>query len=122
MEVHSTSRVWSCTCLRHEHKHPEGNIAWSEDGIYDFYRNKNWGKCNTGLKEDCLNSIRSNITEPLSISTHKYSDFDVNSVMIYPVDCSFVEKGTCLPGEKYFIEGNKDISQLDLKFVSEVYM
>lgn len=94
----------SLGCI-HEHSSPAGGIPWDEPAVYDFYRRtQGWDEATTKL----------NVIERYKESDTQFSEFDRDSIMLYPV-----------PGEltsgRFEVGWNRVLSSTDKEFIGTIY-
>lgn len=101
--------------LSHEHQHPHAPFVWNFDTVVDDHMGKDWGGCNVS-RAKCEASVKANITQRVSFEdTGTLSaQFDVNSIMVYPIRQSWVSQGGA-------VQENTDISSIDLAVVRSMY-
>ena len=90
----------------HEHQHPEAGIPWDKDAVYKYYMGapNNWSR----------ESVDKNIFNKYSNTITQFSDWDSSSIMSYAVP-------KALTNGQYSIPWNTKLSDLDKKFVGEMY-
>ena len=89
----------------HEHQQPAMNIQWDEDAVFNYYR---------GLPNKWSDAeIRHNVLE-LSQEGIYSTRFDERSIMLYEVPSKLTKNDVGL-------EGGKDLSASDIKFIKECY-
>lgn len=92
--------------LAHEHQNPVGGIQWNRDYIYQVYG----GPPNYWPKE----MVDVNVLNKYDVDTIKYSQFDCDSIMLYPIT-----KEMTLDG--FSVGWNTQISDKDAEFVESLY-
>jgi hypothetical protein len=88
----------------HEHQSPLGGIRWKKNEVYQYYKRLNWSPA----------MVDSNIFVKYSVSQTKFSAFDPESIMLYPIDSRLTEDG-------FGVGLNTELSALDRKFVASWY-
>lgn len=91
--------------LTHEHLHPAINIKWNKKKTKEYYKNN--------FQYDDL-MCENNIFRKYLRNQCQYSEFDVDSIMMYPVPSSIT-----LDESEY--KENEELSSLDKKFISIIY-
>lgn len=91
--------------LVHEHQNPTADIPWDKEKIYKYYSRINgWDKPTVDI----------NIFKKYSRSETKFSDFDKESIMLFPI-----------PNEltigDYEVGFNSKLSLKDKEFISQMY-
>ncbi|TCC98918.1 M12 family metallopeptidase [Pedobacter psychroterrae] len=89
--------------LLHEHKNPLGEIKWNKAVIYGYYQQQGWSV--QKVDEEVLNRYS------VTMSNHQY---DPKSVMHYPIPANHTLDG-------YSVDWNTDVSEGDIKLISEMY-
>lgn len=91
--------------LGDEHHHPENNIPWDKEAVYRYYQER------LGWSPEMIDF---HIFQKYERGISKFSEYDKDSIMQYPV-----------PNEltigDYEIGLNKHLSELDKKFIQELY-
>lgn len=93
--------------LIHEHQNPAAAIPWNTQAVYDYYQGppNNWTK----------QQVDVNLFTRYSADISKYSEFDRESIMLYPIPLEFVT-------DPSFVVGwNKALSTVDKKFIATLY-
>ena len=90
----------------HEHLHPDSGIPWDKDAVYAYYAKQNppWDK----------SQVDENIFKAYDRTKVNFTQYDPMSIMHYAVPNSLTH------GE-FEIPWNTALSDLDRKFVAEVY-
>lgn len=91
----------------HEHQHPENEIPWDEEAVFDYYTGppNNWPP----LK------VRMNVLLAYPEGQTQFSAFDRKSIMLYPVPNEHT-KGN------WFVDWkNSELSERDKEFIAEMY-
>ena len=69
--------------LIHEHQSPNAEIPWDKEAVYRYYlENQGWGT--EQVDSNLLRKSRSD-------DYPSYREFDVDSIMMYPIDNEFTE-------------------------------
>jgi hypothetical protein len=92
--------------LIHEHQNPAADIPWNKQAVYDYYQ----GPPNNWTKEQ----IDSNLFQRYSATNTQYTEFDQNSIMLYPIPKAFTTGG-------FEVGWNREVSQTDIDFVRQIY-
>lgn len=90
----------------HEHQNPTENIPWDKEAVYKYYM----GPPNNWTKE----MVDSNIFSRYSKDTTNFSNFDKESIMLFPIPNQFTI------GD-FEIVGNKVLSEKDKEFIQQMY-
>lgn len=91
--------------LEHEHQHPDADIPWDEDAVYEHIANtQNWPR----------SRIHDNILRKLERSHTRTSPYDRESVMHYPIAANWTLDGT-------HSKLNSRISKGDAKLADQLY-
>jgi serralysin len=93
--------------LEHEQSHPDANIPWNIQAVYDYYM----GFPNFWSKAD----IDFNVLSVNSRAGLNYNAYDTKSIMHYPVDASFTTNNRAIAPD------NTTISQGDIAYVRTYY-
>lgn len=89
----------------HEHQHPEANIPWDVDAVYDYYaQTQGWSK----------QQVDNNLFAKYSTSQTNFSAYDPTSIMHYPVE-EQLTTGT------FSVGWNTALSNTDKAFIASVY-
>jgi serralysin len=90
----------------HEHQHPENGIEWNKPVVYAYYLNppNNWSPA----------KVDQNIFQKYSVSQTFKASYDKNSIMHYPIPKEHTLNN-------YAVGMNHELSDLDKKYMSEVY-
>ena len=93
--------------MPHEHQHPENGIPWNKEAVYAYYMGppNNWSKA----------QVDSNLFAKYDKSMTKFSEFDKESIMLYPIDEAFVTDPSFAVGL------NDKLSARDIEFMSKIY-
>lgn len=92
--------------LIHEHQSPAEGISWNKKRIYEIYS----GPPNYWSKQD----IEFNVLQRYDRSSTNYTEFDPNSIMLYPISADMTLDGFC-------VGWNSSISRLDADMVAKLY-
>lgn len=92
--------------LAHEHQNPQGNIQWNMQELVTSLTGppNNW----------TVGMIELNVTDRYSNNQIIGTAFDVNSIMLYPVDPSWTLNGFSSPW-------NESLSALDIQLIQQLY-
>jgi serralysin len=93
--------------LDHEQSHPDANIPWNTQAVYDYYM----GAPNYWSKED----VDFNVLSVNSRSGLSYTAYDTKSIMHYPVEARFTTNN------KAIAPNNTTLSQGDINYVKMYY-
>ncbi|MEM7533672.1 MAG: peptidase [Chloroflexota bacterium] len=90
----------------HEHQNPAVNIPWDKEAVYDFYGAppNNWSR----------DQVDVNFFTRYSADLTQFSDFDRESIMLYPVPNELTQ------GD-YAVGWNKTLSDKDKSFMQTLY-
>ena len=90
----------------HEHQHPEAGIPWDREAVYRYYGGppNNWTR----------QQVDVNLFQTYSRTITQFSQFDPQSIMMYPVD----EQLTL---GNYSVGWNRELSPTDKAFVGALY-
>lgn len=90
----------------HEHQQPQAGISWNRDAVYRYYMSPsiNWTK----------ERVDSNIFERYSEDHTQFSQFDPQSIMLYPIPKEFTTDG-------FEVGENWHLSETDRAFMAEMY-
>jgi hypothetical protein len=90
----------------HEHQNPATNIPWDKEKVYKYYQGppNNWTR----------DQVDVNLFTRYGADITQFSDFDKNSIMLYPVPNDFTI------GD-FEVGWNKALSDTDKKFISTLY-
>jgi hypothetical protein len=92
----------------HEHQNPAGKIPWNEQAVLDYYM----GPPNYWTEAQ----VRSNIFQTYNKAHTKFTEFDMDSIMRYPIPRAHVTD------PKWAVEWqNYQLSDLDKEFIGECY-
>ncbi len=90
----------------HEHQHPEADIPWDKQAVYNYYTNPP----NSWTREQ----VDHNLFRRYAADTTQYSVFDTASIMLYPIPQEHTE------GD-YSVGMNDELSAVDKAFVGMIY-
>lgn len=93
--------------LVHEHQHPQGNIPWDKEKVYEYYRttqNPPWDRA----------MVDANVFARYSSSSTNYTAYDPKSIMHYAIPAFLTTNGYSTPW-------NPDLSSLDSSFIRQIY-
>lgn len=91
--------------LIHEHQSPAGGIKWNEPAVIAYYsRTQGWDERKT----------RSNVINRASASSVNHTNFDPQSIMLYPVARELTMDG-------FHSDWNTDLSATDIAFIGAIY-
>lgn len=101
--VHEFGHALGCI---HEHQNPNVDIPWDEKKVYAYYT----GPPNNWPKQQVYHNLLRKYSEDIT----QYSEFDTESIMLYPV-----------PNEHtigdYEVGLNRELSERDKVFIGEMY-
>ena len=91
----------------HEHQNPAGGIPWNKQAVYDALSGppNNWDRA----------TIDHNMFETYDKEQTQYTDVDRQSIMMYPIDPTWVTD------PKYAVGFNDDLSATDRSFIAKQY-
>jgi hypothetical protein len=92
--------------LVHEHQNPDKGIPWNKPAVYDYYS----GPPNNWTKEQ----VDVNLFQVYDKDITQYTEFDPESIMLYPIPNEFTI------GD-FEIGWNKQLSETDKQFIAEKY-
>ena len=92
--------------LLHEHKHPDRPFEWNRENVYSDLLGppNNWSE----------EQVDRNLFKPFEEANTRLSEFDPDSIMLYPVPEHWTVNGTSSPG-------NSDLSRGDIELISVLY-
>ncbi len=90
----------------HEHQHPEAGIPWNRDAVYRYYM----GAPNNWTKE----GVDNNLFAQYSKDVTQFSQFDTQSIMLYPVPKELTTNG-------FEVGWNRELSETDKAFMGTIY-
>jgi len=93
--------------LIHEHQNPSANIPWDKEAVYAYYQ----GSPNFWTRQQ----VDINIFTRYSADITRFSEFDRESIMLYPIPEDFVTD------QRYAVGWNKTPSETDRKYVGVLY-
>lgn len=98
----------------HEQSHPQVNIPWDKEAVYDYYaRSQGWSR----------SKVDSNVFRRYSTGEVHYTVYDPHSIMHYPVRNFMIQRrhwnGSDPNG--YYIPFNSDLSANDIKLLQAIY-
>lgn len=101
--LHEFGHALACI---HEHQNPSTNIPWDKDAVYRYYQGppNNWTKSQVDV----------NLFTRYSAEITQFTDFDPNSIMLYPIPNEFTI------GD-FEVGWNKSLSENDRSFVGTLY-
>lgn len=93
--------------LIHEHQNPVASIPWNKEGVYNYYKGppNNWTR----------QQVDTNLFTRYAAEQTQFSQFDKQSIMLYPISKEFVTDPT------YEVGWNKFLSTTDQSFVGTLY-
>jgi hypothetical protein len=91
----------------HEHQNPSAGIPWNKEAVYRYYMGppNNWPR----------DQIDNNLFRRYSKNITNFTNFDSNSIMLYPIPAEFTTNGVAIGGR------NSQLSQLDIQFIKQQY-
>lgn len=110
LDYETDRRIWAVILhefghalgLLHEHVHPENNIQWDKDAIYDY---------NANTPEEIIDNIYFNLPDKESVY---FCEYDPESVMHYGIPNSFTVNNFSVPDNNLISEGDK-------RFIGKLY-
>lgn len=100
--LHEFGHALGCV---HEHQSPAAGIPWDREAVYAYYqREQGWNR----------QRVDKNIFETYSGEITQHSEFDPESIMLYPIPPELTA-GRCEVG------WNRALSRVDRRFIGEVY-
>ncbi|MED2985519.1 hypothetical protein P4311_29920 [Bacillus thuringiensis] len=91
--------------LGEEHHNPENTIPWDKDAVYRYYQKS------LGWNSEIIDF---HIFQKYEREKYEFSQYDKDSIMQYPVPNE-------LTIDDYEIGWNEHLSELDKKFIKELY-
>lgn len=90
----------------HEHQNPAEGIQWNEKAVIEFYKGSPnyWDEATT----------RANVLNTYDKTLTVHSDFDKDSIMLYPVPKEFTRNG-------FSVGWNQELSAKDKEFIQKMY-
>ena len=90
----------------HEHSTPDAGIQWNTQAVYDYYMGppNNWTKDYVDL----------NVFQVYERGTTKHTQFDPESIMVYPIPKQFTRNG-------YEVAWRSQLSAMDKQFIGQMY-
>jgi hypothetical protein len=89
----------------HEHQHPENQINWDKDAVYDHYCNRlKWTR----------QQVERNLFAPQARGETQFSKYDPCSIMHYPVPPE-------LTVDRRAVGWNRELSATDKRFIAQIY-
>ena len=99
----------------HEHQNPQGNINWNVGAVYAYYREYNIRNNLVGTPAEFTpEKVDRNIFSRYELDSTNSTEFDGNSIMLYPIDAKLTNDG-------YSTQLNTELSPADKKFISREY-
>ena len=94
--------------MPHEHNHPDVEIPWDKEAVYRYYMNppNNWTQ----------DQVDNNLFGKYDKSQTSYSEFDKDSIMLYPIPEEFVTDPNFAVSWS-----NTELSNTDKEFMRTVY-
>jgi hypothetical protein len=91
----------------HEHQNPAAGIPWNKETVYKYYMGppNNWSK----------EKIDNNLFRRYSKNITNFSNFDSDSIMLYPIPAQFTTDGIAIGGR------NSRLSKIDIQFMKQQY-
>jgi hypothetical protein len=101
--IHEFGHAIACI---HEHQNPATNIPWDKPAVYKYYQGppNNWTKA----------QVDTNLFTRYSADITQFSEFDKNSIMLYPIPEEFTI------GD-FVVGWNKQLSDMDKRFIGSLY-
>lgn len=90
----------------HEHQNPVAGIPWNRDAVYRYYMGppNNWSK----------EAVDHNLFTQYSQDVTQFSQFDTQSIMLYPISRNLTTNG-------FEVGWNTNLSETDKAFMHQVY-
>jgi hypothetical protein len=94
--------------MPHEHQHPDVDIPWNREAVYRYYMNppNNWSQA----------QVDNNLFGKYDKSQTSYSEFDRESIMLYPIPEEFVTDPNFAVSWS-----NTELSTTDKEFMRKIY-
>ncbi len=99
--IHEFGHAIGCI---HEHSSPSAGIPWDKPKVYAYYAARGWDAA----------TVDNNVFRKYSASVTQFSQFDPESIMLYPVP----EELTI--GD-YSVGWNRHLSETDKEFIGDMY-
>jgi hypothetical protein len=99
--IHEFGHALGCI---HEHQNPAGGIPWNKDAVYRYYADRGWDKAR----------VDQNIFRKYQLDQSQYSEFDKESIMLYPIDKELTDG-------KMEVGWNRKLSKMDKEFIGKIY-
>lgn len=96
----------SLGCI-HEHQSPPADIHWNKPVVYDYYRT-------TQTPPWSQQKVDDNVFKKFTQAEITNSNFDRNSIMLYPIPPEFTTDG-------FSVGWNTDLSPIDIAFIQSNY-
>jgi hypothetical protein len=93
--------------LIHEHQNPTASIPWNKEAVYAYFQ----GAPNYWTKEQ----VDINLFTRYSADITRFSEFDPNSIMLYPIPSEF------LLNPRFAVGWNRALSETDKRFIAILY-
>lgn len=91
----------------HEHQHPDAGFQWDRQAVIDYYSGppNNWN----------VAKIEHNVLNRYSQSRTQFSEFDIESIMLYPINQAHTV------GDFEVDWRNETLSEIDKAFIAQLY-
>ncbi len=99
--IHEFGHALGCI---HEHSSPGQSIPWNREAVYRYYAARGWTPAVVDL----------NIFRKYDREQTQYSEFDPESIMLYPIPKELTLNG-------YEVGWNRTLSRTDKEFIAQVY-
>jgi len=101
--LHELGHALGCI---HEHQNPSASIPWNKEAVYAYYAGppNNWSRAD----------VDNNLFRTYSRSLTQFSDFDRESIMLYPIPKEHTIGG-------YEVGWNRHLSPTDKQFIGVLY-
>lgn len=99
--LHEFGHALGCV---HEHQHPLNGIPWDKEKAYIYYGQQGWTR----------DDVDSQVFRRYSTSITRFSEFDANSIMMYPIPNE-------ITNGHYSVDWNMHLSSTDKVFIGKLY-
>lgn len=99
--LHEFGHALGCV---HEHQNPAGGIPWNREAVFRYYAARGWS----------AERVEQNIFRRYAIDHKNYTDFDRDSIMLYPIQKELTDG-------MFEVGWNRELSQTDEQFIGEMY-
>ena len=103
MVLHELGHALGCI---HEHQNPVASIPWNKEAVYAYYAGppNNWSRAD----------VDNNLFRTYSRNLTQFSDFDAESIMLYPIPKEHTIGG-------FEVGWNRQLSPTDKQFIGVLY-